>query len=107
MKGYKTETLKAILAKYENAPVELLEELQGAEEEFGEGTFTQEDVDAKVSEEVATIKADYDKRFREAFFKGAEVKPDVVEPIRTVEPEVELSKGETITVDDLLKPATV
>lgn len=107
MKGYKSETLKAILAKYENAPVELLEELQGAEEEIGEGTFTQADVDTKVSEQVASIKADYDKKFREAFFKGAEVQPEPTQPIRTEAPEVELSKGETITVDDLLKPATV
>ena len=105
MKGYRSEVIKAILAKYETAPIELLEELKGAEEEIGEGTLTQADVDAKVAEATTAIKADYEKRFREAFFSGSEVKPEEQTVVRTEPIVEEKSKGETITVDDLLKPS--
>lgn len=109
MKGYRSESLKAILAKYENTPVELLEELQNSEEDFGEGTFTEEDLNSRVEEATASIKADYDERFRKAFFSGVQsgVTVDENGAIAPDEPEeeIELSKAETITVDDLLKAA--
>lgn len=110
MKGYRSETLKGILAKYENTPVELLEELTGAEEDFGEGTFTEEEVTNRVNEATASIKADYDERFRKAFFSGAPSGTTVEEngSVAPDEPaeEIELSKAESVTVDDLLKPVS-
>lgn len=111
MKGYRSETLKGILAKYqENAPVELLEELTGAEEEFGEGTYTEEEVNNRVSEATASLKADYDERFRKAFFSGASAEGVKMDNDEVIAPdndtkEIELSRAETITVDDLLKSA--
>lgn len=109
MKGYRSETLKGILAKYENAPVELLEELTGAEEDFGEGTYTEDEVNARIEEATSSIKADYDERFRKAFFSGVQSGTTVEEngAVAPDEPseEIELSKAESVTVDDLLKPA--
>ena len=109
MKGYRSEKLKEILAKYENAPVELLEELTGAEEDFGEGTFTEDEVNTRVEEATNAIKADYDERFRKAFFSvvqsGTTVEENgAVAPDEPTE-EIELSKAESVTVDDLLNPA--
>lgn len=107
MKGYRSERIKEILAKYENTPVELLEELTGAEEDFGEGTYTEDDVNTRIEEATASIKADYDERFRKAFFSGAQSGTTIEEngSVAPDEPEeeIELSKAETVTVDDLLK----
>ncbi len=108
MKGYRTEKVKEILSKYENMPVELLEEINSVEEEFGEGSYTDEELNAKITEATDEIRGDYERRFREAFFSGGNdgVKEDengVLAPDNTVE-EIEVSKGETITVEDLLKP---
>lgn len=109
MKGYRTEKIKEILSKYENTPLELLEEINSAEEDFGEGTYTDDEVKARVSEETENIRNDYEKRFREAFFSGSkqgvtEDENGVLAPDNDVE-EIELSKAETVTVDELLRPA--
>lgn len=107
MKGYRTDKLKEILSKYENAPVEMLEEINSIEEDFGDGTYTEDDFNARIASETESIKNDYNERFRKAFFSGTQAgvteENGVLMPDNKVE-EKELSKAETITVNDLLKP---
>ena len=109
MKGYRTEKVKEILAKYENTPVELLEEINSIEEDFGDGVYTEDEFNSRLSSETESIKADYNERFKKAFFSG-EKEGVTVDVNDTIAPdndaeEIELTKAETITVDDLLKPA--
>lgn len=107
MKGYRSEKLKEILAKYENIPFELLEEINGSEEDMGDGIYTEEDFNARISEETDKIRGDYEDRFKKAFFSGSVegVKVDdngYIAPDNDAE-EIELTKAETVTVEDLLK----